>query len=535
MFKDLRFSFLLIITVTVCAIWFLPIIPRDETRYVSVAWEMWTRESFLVPLINGAPYSHKPPLLFWLIDLNWYLFGVNEISIRFIPMLFSLVNVILVYKISLELAPGKRKAAVYSSTMLTSTLIWQIWSFAIMFDMLLTFWALTGIYGILLASRENGLRAWLLIAVSIAGGLLAKGPAILIHIFPLLLFAFLWKDTLPTSLPKWYVKALLSLAAGAAIALLWVLPASIEGGEAYRNAILWGQTSNRIISSFAHKRPFWWYIPVLLILFFPWVFIKLFWPTRSSVKILTSGMTNKFCIVWFVSVLVLFSFVSGKQIHYLLPSVPAIILWMAHNEEYFFNHKENSPFKFIGVGIAYIVLASVCLLFPLIKVGSDTLVSTVSYISPVLLSLGLFFLFYKFKSVLAALKSVSLSTTILIVCVLMITSQSFIKRYDIKHLSEIIKEQMDHGITIANVGTYFGQYQFLGRLNKPIIVLDRNKKKITDFVNNNPECLILDYMYNADSKQMERYNIIYRQQYENKEVVVWKGAEYLKFLSEYQF
>jgi len=32
---------------------------------------------FLVPYINGEPYSHKPPLLFWLIQLGWGLFGVT--------------------------------------------------------------------------------------------------------------------------------------------------------------------------------------------------------------------------------------------------------------------------------------------------------------------------------------------------------------------------------------------------------------------------------------------------------------------------
>ena len=34
-----------------------PILPIDETRYVSVAWEMWARGDFLVPHLNGSPYS----------------------------------------------------------------------------------------------------------------------------------------------------------------------------------------------------------------------------------------------------------------------------------------------------------------------------------------------------------------------------------------------------------------------------------------------------------------------------------------------
>ncbi|TIM05057.1 hypothetical protein [Mesorhizobium sp.] len=48
---------------------FRPILPIDETRYLAVAWEMFSRQDFLVPTLNFEPYFHKPPLLFWLIDL----------------------------------------------------------------------------------------------------------------------------------------------------------------------------------------------------------------------------------------------------------------------------------------------------------------------------------------------------------------------------------------------------------------------------------------------------------------------------------
>ena len=53
-----------------------PLLPVDETRYVSVAWEMWQRGDFLVPHLNGSPYSDKPPLLFWLMHAGWWVFGV---------------------------------------------------------------------------------------------------------------------------------------------------------------------------------------------------------------------------------------------------------------------------------------------------------------------------------------------------------------------------------------------------------------------------------------------------------------------------
>jgi len=66
-------------------------------------------------------------------------------------------------------------------------------------------------------------------------------------------------------------------------------------------------------------------------------------------------------------------------------------------------------------------------------------------------------------------------------------------------------------------------------------VLDRDKQKIENFINSNPDCLVLDYVYIKDNKHIEKYNIVYRQHYENKEAVLWKGEEYLKFLSSQKF
>ncbi|MDP1533672.1 MAG: dolichyl-phosphate-mannose--protein mannosyltransferase, partial [Rubrivivax sp.] len=59
-------SLLLLAALTAVVLSTRPLSPIDETRYVGVAWEMWLRGDFLVPFKNGEPYSHKPPLLFWM-------------------------------------------------------------------------------------------------------------------------------------------------------------------------------------------------------------------------------------------------------------------------------------------------------------------------------------------------------------------------------------------------------------------------------------------------------------------------------------
>ena len=66
------------IVVMAAAILTRPLLPVDETRYLAVAWEMWLGGDYLVPHLNGETYSHKPPLLFWLINLGWGVFGPCE-------------------------------------------------------------------------------------------------------------------------------------------------------------------------------------------------------------------------------------------------------------------------------------------------------------------------------------------------------------------------------------------------------------------------------------------------------------------------
>lgn len=78
------------------AIGFRPLLPIDETRYLSVAWEMYLRHGWLEPLtIIFEPYHHKPPLLFWLINASWAVLGVSRWAATIPVVLSALVSVYL--------------------------------------------------------------------------------------------------------------------------------------------------------------------------------------------------------------------------------------------------------------------------------------------------------------------------------------------------------------------------------------------------------------------------------------------------------
>jgi 4-amino-4-deoxy-L-arabinose transferase-like glycosyltransferase len=309
----------------VASLWLRPLWPVDETRYASVAWEMWLRGDFLVPHINGEPYSHKPPLLFWLIHAGWAVFGVNEWWPRMVAPLCAFAAVPLLLK--LERLLWNEKQSHFSIWVLFGTLLFAGFVTLLMFDLLLMLSAMASMVGVLELTRkkEEGKRTagilWL--GAGIGLGVLAKGPVILLHVLPAAVVAPWWAPEVKQRLGRWYADLVLGVLVGAGIALAWALPAAHYGGEAYRDAIFFGQTAGRVSESFAHRAPFWYYLPLLPLLLFPWFVWPRFW---SGLKAIKSEKQTHFLVAWLVLTVIGFSLVSGKQGKYLVPMLPAFAL-----------------------------------------------------------------------------------------------------------------------------------------------------------------------------------------------------------------
>ncbi|WKK17091.1 glycosyltransferase family 39 protein [Achromobacter insolitus] len=62
--------------------WIRPLTLPDEGRYAGVAWDMLRSGSHAVPLLDGMPYFHKPPLFYWLTELSFSIFGVHPWAAR---------------------------------------------------------------------------------------------------------------------------------------------------------------------------------------------------------------------------------------------------------------------------------------------------------------------------------------------------------------------------------------------------------------------------------------------------------------------
>ena len=302
-----------------------PPYPVDETRYLSVAWEMWLRHDFLVPHLNGVPYAEKPPLLFWLIVLGWRVVGVAEWWARLVPVLAGLASAGLTARLARRLWPGRPAAAPLAALLLAGTFAWAAFNQVVLFDVVLTATVLAALLG--LAEAAEG-RPWgfALLAAGVGAGMLAKGPVVLMPVVPVALLAPWWGTT--RSRAGWYVGVTAGIAGGAALALAWAIPAARHGGPAYADAILVRQTAGRMVHAFAHRRPPWWYLPWLPALLLPWAAWPAAWRAgRDALRLDDRGL--RFTVAWAIPALVGFSLVSGKQVHYILPLLPAAALALA--------------------------------------------------------------------------------------------------------------------------------------------------------------------------------------------------------------
>jgi hypothetical protein len=307
---------------------FLPALPIDETRYLAVAWEMRLHGDFLVPHLNGAPYSDKPPLLFWLINLGWFVLGMQIWAVRLGVLAASFASLYLFERLVRRLDPDTALAP-RAALILAGIVYFALFSSAIMFDVVLTTCVLIALHGVVDLDAQRWRRGVAVLALGIGLGVLAKGPVVLLDAGMVLVFGPWWSETARTQRGRWYACMGLGVLGGAAIALAWAIPAAVSGGPAYANAIFLHQTVDRMTKSFAHQRPLWWYFMVLPAMVLPWT-LSLRAPWRAWRESFHISKCVRFAVAWFAPAFIAFCFVSGKQPHYLLPLLPALALYLAY-------------------------------------------------------------------------------------------------------------------------------------------------------------------------------------------------------------
>ncbi|MGC3874615.1 ArnT family glycosyltransferase [Halomonas sp. GXIMD04776] len=451
-----------------------PYIPIDETRYISVAWEMWQQHQFLVPHMNGTPYSDKPPLLFWLIHLGWTLFGVNDAWPKLISPLAALLAQLHLFRIARRL--GGSEYAWQASLVLAAMLLWITFSGVLMFDVLLTACVLGAIAPLVSSDSLPARNQWLRAGVWLGLALLAKGPTALVAWGVILLSTPYWRGQVSLA---WWRGACLALGLALLMLLVWALPAAWLGGEAFARQLLWGQTADRLVQAMDHARPWYWYLVWLPVLLFPiWTWPPL-WPRCGP-----NERRHRLVWCWALGTLGVFMLVSGKQLHYLMPLLPALALLGARG----LNAGDAPPPRLWGFAMGWGLLAMAGLLLgiagrPPLRDGIDPVGALL------LLTLAIGSLYLRLRSTMAMLRALVLFNVLAWVVTVHVMLGPLWNAYDVSAPARVIADWQGAGRAVAIDMDYQATFGFAGRLTAPLQEID--EENIPVWSEHHPEGLIV--------------------------------------------
>jgi 4-amino-4-deoxy-L-arabinose transferase-like glycosyltransferase len=291
----------------------------DESGYARIVAEMESSGDLAVLRLGGEPYTDKPPLHFWAVLALTRLLGAHSTWPYVLPSIVSyfLLVGLIGWLGSRWIGPREGRWAAFFAA--TSLLLWGSAQTARMdagFAL-----AITAAVALIHEGMTTR-RARLLILGGFAASLatMIKGPA------PIAIALLVWAVEAIRLRRSGGRAAWIALAASAALPLLWIEWIAVREGEWVAFDLLFTQNLGRSIESFAHPKPFWYFLARFPSLFFPWFAIL----AIALVHALSRGRRRAiggFLAGWFLAILALFSLVSGKLDVYILPAVaPASLL-----------------------------------------------------------------------------------------------------------------------------------------------------------------------------------------------------------------
>jgi 4-amino-4-deoxy-L-arabinose transferase-like glycosyltransferase len=309
--------------------WLRPLALPDEGRYPGVAWEMLRAGSHGVPLLDGMPFFHKPPLYYWLAEASFNLFGVHPWAARLPSLLAAAALAAGVYAF-VRRYRGATAALVAVLALVTQPFLYGAAQFANLDMLVAGLIGLTTLAGASVVLRAESGEPRRLMAVStavLAGlGVLAKGliglalPGLVLLVWIALgkrwrgLGALLWPP---------------AILAFAVVCVPWFWFMQQAYPEFFDYFFILQQFDRYSGDAFNNRQPIWFYLPVVAGLALPWTlwlggtFRKAFWRADDP-----RGLRSLMAI-WIIVILAFFSLPSSKLIGYILPVLAPVAVLAA--------------------------------------------------------------------------------------------------------------------------------------------------------------------------------------------------------------
>jgi 4-amino-4-deoxy-L-arabinose transferase-like glycosyltransferase len=506
--------------------------PMYSTRTLSVAWEMWIHHSLLVPYLNGLPYSDKPPLLLWLIQLGWAVAGVGDVWPRLLEVGLGLLQLVLAWRLARRLFPDCVAIAHGTAWILLALTYGFLFGLQVMYEVLLADCVLAAL--LCLAPAAHGqtprLRGF---ALALCLGLLTKGPVMLLHAVLPWLLGPLWSGHARQHARRWYVRGGAACVAAGGVLLAWALLAAWSGGEAYRQKLLVHQTAGRVVDAFAHAQPFWWYLPLLPVLVFPFTLWPRAWAAlRTWRHPLDPGM--RFLFAWLGPVLLAFSVVSGKQAYYLLPEFAGFAMLIAASlaklsTRSMIDSRWLSPWP---LSLLFAVVGGVLIAMRWLVAHGHV---TNPMFTPLASHSQPFGVLYLLLALVLAvprrgeLHRVAIASLFAVVAANGLFSMTLWPAYDFTPVARLLARSQQQGRAVANLESNDGQYTFLGRLTQPVTQL-HGARELKDWAEQHPDGLVI--IYPRRLSDADRTFAVYTQRFRGISLAVWPAQTLVQTLPQ---
>lgn len=315
-------------------IWAYALMDVDESRYVTMARDMFHSKDYFTLYLNNEYFFEKPPLYFWGECLSFALFGkVNEFTARFPVALYGASCCYMVYFMGKKII--SRTYGVIASLILATSLEYVILAkFAILDIVVTTCIGFSLCFGLVVYfCRESHKKYyWWLFYIFSGLAVMAKGiPGFIVPFGSMFFIALISKKFKEIFKPVYIVPGMI-------LFLLIVLPWHIMMFKMY-NPLFWDEyvvkhhlarfLGSEVIN---REQPFYFYFLTLLWGFFPWIISCVCVWTKNLIAFLKkksfrfdiNELTNPqrfmlYSAVITVFILAFFSSSGTKLITYILP------------------------------------------------------------------------------------------------------------------------------------------------------------------------------------------------------------------------
>lgn len=389
----------------------VPIASVDEGRFTQASLNMLTTGDWFIPQVDGILRLEKPILFYWEQAVSFLIFGTTEFAARLPSVLSATGLVALAYFMG-----GIQGTPLIAGLICLSTLFINVFAKVAMIDMSLCLFISATLSFFFLSyffktktnnifNRQNSdTRIYLYLAsFSASLGFLCKGPIALV-LPSIIIFIFLLKEKeLIIFFAQKKYDSLICIGIFLLINIPWYLIAHIRTNGEFTKSFFLGDNLGRFLETTSnHGGAIWFYIPVILIGFFPWSFflIQALFNDQNSSKVSriniidNTNTLRKFNLIWIAVTFIFFSLSQTKLITYILPISLPLALTIAKYWSTKMNTGrgfQNRNYDILGGFLALFIAFPIYLFIILDKLNDSLSPQLVGELQFFLVVIGIFF------------------------------------------------------------------------------------------------------------------------------------------------